>query len=267
MLRRCRAPVSPRFPRPGQPDGALHAACAPCRRRSGRRRSEPVAFADLVGWASDDHGAAFGLPRLLPGSRRSAMPALRIGAAAAPELGDACAAALAMAMVAAAHRACPGGQALLRGAFLRLAHRARERARLLHRLLRARGRGLADASGPLRDAGPGRPPDLVTFAAGARRRQASTGLSSARRAAGRHAWRPIRTGPRSRTARSTASASRLLYLADPVDRFFLQVQGSGPGPPRRTGRSSASPMTAATAGPIPPSAASWPTGSASPAPR
>ena len=84
-----------------------------------------------------------------------------------------------------------------------------------------------------RIAGPGfttpiyrRPPDLVNLVDEAQRGAVGSALTHARRDGGGSSC-PMRRAPKSTAVPSTGQGLELLYLPDPVEVFFLQIQGSG----------------------------------------
>ena len=97
----------------------------------------------------------------------------------------------------------------------------RRRPRLRDRLLRARDRGLADAAAGLYVPIYRKPTDLVRCT----RPTARTGRG---RVDADRRLRPLLSpAPRSRTGRSPGAGLELAWAADPVELFFLQIQGSG----------------------------------------
>lgn len=186
-------------------------------------RFEPVSFADLPGWESDDHLAAFKAFRIsCPRIKAAARAVSRAGAIAVPApLLAACdkAAALPEPITRAAARA------FFEGEFTphRVVHGAKEG------LLTGYYEPVLDGSRTKDDRFSTpiyrRPPDLVNLVHEAERGAKANQLTHARRTT---------AGTESYATRAEIEAGaladqklELLYLADPVDTFFMHIQGSG----------------------------------------
>jgi membrane-bound lytic murein transglycosylase A len=171
---------------------------------------EPASFADLDGWAEDDHVAA------LEAFRKSCLKLSPL-----PGLARACAAALGSAE--------PWTPASAR-AFLETHFHP-------HRVVTGQGEGLLtgyyepEIEGAL---APGdgytvpvyrRPPDLVNLVEEAQRGAKAGGLTHARRTAAGH--EPYATRAEIDEGALAGRGLELAYARCPVDFFFMQVQGSG----------------------------------------
>jgi membrane-bound lytic murein transglycosylase A len=173
---------------------------------------ESVPFTALPGWAADDHAAAL---RAFVASCRSWRPG---GATAA--LSDLCARAEAV----AANGENAKARAFFESAFTphRVAHAGAGMVTGYYEpVLRASRTRTREFTVPLYK----RPPDLVTIVDESRRASAGSGFTHMRQVGDRREPFPTR-----REIELGAIAGRgleLLWLADPVDAFFLHVQGSG----------------------------------------
>jgi membrane-bound lytic murein transglycosylase A len=176
---------------------------------------EPAPFRDLAGWASDDHAAAFAAFRL----GCAAPPPLRRSAPAPEALAGACQAALSgdaardprgfferWFQPLAIRR--PAGRGFLTGYF---------EPELPGSLVRS-----ADYPVPLH----GRPADLVTLAEGEARPAALAALQGARRLPG-GGLAPFPTRRAIDEGALGPDAPVIAWMRDEVDRFVMQVQGSG----------------------------------------
>lgn len=180
-----------------------------------------LAFEKLPGWAEDDHLAAFkaftaSCPRILSGRRRST----KLDDTSLSPLQAACRTALALPAKATAVQA--------RTFF--------ERNFQPHRVVHDAGEGLFTAYyEPLLDGSRTmegrfqtpllkRPADLVTVVPETRTAAAGT-LTHARQTAS--GLEPFATRSEIEAGALAGRGLELVYLADPVDKFFLQVQGSG----------------------------------------
>ena len=220
IVRPWRASASRRF-WSWQLDGAVHAAGADATFRSGRRRAaDRLRLAGRLGERRPRRRFR-DLPDILP---RAALGEARLAHRGRDDAG--------------------AGSSLRRRPGRRTGYRARRRGASSRRISapgassRTSGGGFFTGyyepevegsltqGGTLPDARPGRPPDLVTLAPERGRRHASRACPG-RGARPMAASRPIPTGRRSRTGALDRLSLALLYLADPIDRFFLQVQGSG----------------------------------------
>ncbi len=198
-------------------------------------RFEAVTFAALPGWSNDDHLAAFGAflkscRRLVAlASKRDAKPGKTrdlVGLKEAPLLQapllQACMAALAA-----------EGRVLT----VALARRFFEQHFQPHRVQQSGPAGLLTAyyeplldGSRIRNAGftaplYRRPPDLVNLVEEARRGAVGAQLTHARKTSA--GFVPYATRAEIDQGALKGQGLELLYLADPVDVFFLQIQGSG----------------------------------------
>ncbi len=184
---------------------------------------EPVTFADLPGWDTDDHLAAFKAFRI-------SCPRLKAAARAGNPAG-------AIAIPASLLAACDAAAALPEPVTRAAARAFFESAFTPHRVVHAAKEGLLTGyyepvlEGSLvRDdkfTTPiyRRPPDLVNLVHEAERGAKANQLTHARKT-------PTGTEPYATRAEIEAGALKdqnleLLYLADPVDTFFMHIQGSG----------------------------------------
>lgn len=185
---------------------------------------QPVAFAELPGWADDDHLAALkafarSCARLHAAARAGNKP----GATPTPP-----------ALLAA----CTDAAALLESGATRVKAKAFfEEHFAPHRVAHAAPQGLLTAYyEPViegaRTAGPGyktpiykRPGDLMNLVSEAERGAKAEQLTHARKTAG--GWEPYPTRQEIESGALAGQGLELLYLKDPVDVFFMQVQGSG----------------------------------------
>lgn len=188
-----------------------------------RRAIDPVAFGEVPGWEADDHLAAFkafaaSCPRLLT-ARRTAGP--KAGEARAPaELRAACEAAMALPEKITRTEA--------RAYF--------ERHFLPHRVVHDKMDGLLTGyfepvlegsrtrEGKFQSPILKRPVDLVTVVPETQAAPA-TGLTHARRTAAGLVPFPSRAEIEAGALKG--QSLELIYLTDPVEKFFLQIQGSG----------------------------------------
>ncbi len=189
-------------------------------------RYEPIAFSDVFGWANDDHLAAFGA--FVKSSRR-----LVAAAAKAPPKADAAAqrkrALLSVAGLALSAEATVTTPALARRFF--------EQHFKPHRVIYTGPPGLLTAYyEPLIDGSRmrtptftapiyRRPPDLVNLVDESQRGAVGAQLTHARKTAA--GLVPYATRAEIDQGALKGQGLELLYLADPVDVFFLQIQGSG----------------------------------------
>lgn len=185
---------------------------------------QPVAFAELPGWAEDDHLAALkafakSCDRLHAATRAGN----KSGATPTPP-----------ALLAA----CVDAASLLESGATRVKAKAFfEEHFAPHRVAHAAPQGLLTAYyEPViegaRTAGPGyktpiykRPRDLMNLVSEAERGAKAEQLTHARKTAG--GWEPYPTRQEIETGALAGQGLELLYLKDPVDVFFMQVQGSG----------------------------------------
>ena len=183
----------------------------------------PVPFAELPGWADDDHLAAF------QAFVRSA-PALRDAAGRASGRTKAAGVALVAAAEAALGQAAEIASPDAARAFF-------ERTFAPHRIEHRGTEGLLtgyyepvldaarDAGGSFRIPIYRRPPDLVNLVGEAERGALADGLTHARRTAS--GVEPYATRAEIEDGALADQGLELVWLEDPVDAFFLHVQGSG----------------------------------------
>ncbi|MFN3746621.1 MAG: murein transglycosylase A [Hyphomicrobiaceae bacterium] len=186
-------------------------------------RFEAVAFADLPGWDADDHLAAFKAFRV-------SCPRLK----AAAETSDA---AGAMAIPTALLAACDAAAALPEPVTRAAARAFFERAFIPHRIGHAANEGLLTGyyepvlegsrtrSGRFATPIYRRPPDLVNLVHEAERGAKAHQLTHARKTA--TGIEPYPTRAEIEGGALAGQGLELLYLADPVDTFFMHIQGSG----------------------------------------
>ena len=183
---------------------------------------DPVAFTELPAWGDDDHLAALkafqaSCPRLKPAKASSSEP----GAAAAPNpLGPACEAALALpAKVTRAE-----ARAFFERQFQphRVVHKGVDG--LLTGYYEPLLEGSRTPQGRFRTALLKRPADLVTIVPETRGSVAGSLTHARRSAAG---LVPFATRAEIEAGALSGQGLELLYVADPVEKFFLQIQGSG----------------------------------------
>lgn len=161
---------------------------------------EPVPFSDLPGWEEDDHAA--GLSAFLRSGVENfseAQAALCGGAAGARRYFE---------TWFTPHRVIHGvGEGLLTGYYEPVLAGSRVR------------------TGPFQTPVHARPPDLVNLVAESMRGAAGAGLTHARKD-GEHIV-PYATREEIECGALDGLGLEILYLADPVDAFFMHVQGSG----------------------------------------
>lgn len=184
-------------------------------------RYQPVAFSALPHWAADDHAAAFAA--FLVSSRRLLQRALEGAAPATPQP-----------LLDAARRALDLSEPSLSRDDARLFF---ERVFIPHRVLHGEPHGLLTGyyepviSGSRRRTGRytvpvlRRPADLVNLVAESERGAKAEGLTHARQGAG--GLEPYATREEIECGALGAQGLELVWLEDPVDAFFLHVQGSG----------------------------------------
>ena len=186
--------------------------------------STPLDFDDLPGWDDDDHAAAF---RRFPPRRRGPRRSSAEDAAASASMRR-----RSPAHPGAGRRAARRSRRRRRRAAFFEAefapHRGRARLRAAasspattSRSSPARARRRARFAVPLYRA----PDDLVEFDPGRPAARHRSG-SPLRPADGRRASRPIPTAARSRPACLAGRGLELVWLADPVDAFFIHIQGA-----------------------------------------
>jgi membrane-bound lytic murein transglycosylase A len=180
-----------------------------------------VAFSELPGWADDDHHAALkafqaSCPRTIAGKGSAA----KSGDTSFPPLQAACKAALALPPKVTAAQA----RAFFERHFQphRVVHDAMEGLFTGYYEPILEGSRTKDArfQTPLLK----RPPDLVTVIPETRGAAAGSLTHARQTAAG---LVPFATRAEIEAGALAGQGLELLYLADPVDKFFLQVQGSG----------------------------------------
>lgn len=177
---------------------------------------EPVAFADLPNWAADDHLAAF--KAFLVSCPKVKQRVARNGRDAA--LGQACDAA--SAMPAKVTRVMAKGFFEQHFQPHRVVHAAREG--LLTGYYEPLIEGSRTRDARFQTALFKRPPDLVTVVPETRGAVAGTLTHARRTSAG---LVPHLSRAEIDRGALAGQGLELLYLADPVDKFFLQIQGSG----------------------------------------
>jgi membrane-bound lytic murein transglycosylase A len=183
----------------------------------------PASFADLPGWEADDHLAA--LKAFLRScavvvqraERNSEGPAT---AAPAAGLAAACRAAQAMRSPARA-----SAKAFFEAHFVphRVVHE--EKRGLLTGYYEPVLEGSRTRAGKFQTPIYRRPPDLVNVVAESERASQSEGFTHLRKTAS--GTEPYATREEIEEGALAGQGLELLYLADPVDAFFMQVQGSG----------------------------------------
>jgi membrane-bound lytic murein transglycosylase A len=185
---------------------------------------EPASFVDLPGWAQDDHAAAL---RAFARSCERTIAAVQDGLAPAQSERH-----------ALASLVCEHARALVRRRLTRAAARGFFETHFTpHRILHRAGEGLLtgyyepDLCGTRT---PGdrfripiyrRPPDLVNLVNESMRGAQGEALTHARRT--ENGLQPYPTRAEIELGALKDRGLELLYLADPVDAYFMQVQGSG----------------------------------------
>lgn len=186
-------------------------------------RFEPVSFADLPGWESDDHLAAFK-------AFRASCPRLKAAARAGNRAG-------AIDIPAQLLAACDTAAALPEPVTRAAARAFFEREFIPHRVVHAAKEGLLTGyyepvlegsrtkddrfSTPIYR----RPPDLVNLVHEAERGAKANQLTHARKTAA--GTEPYATRAEIEAGALAGQQLELLYLADPIDTFFMHIQGSG----------------------------------------
>lgn len=187
-------------------------------------RMEPVAFDAVPAWADDDHLAALkAFARSCARIHAAVRAGNKSGATPTPP-----------ALLAA----CVDAAALLQAGATRAKAKAFfEQHFTPHRVTHAAGKGLLTGYyEPViegaRAAGNGyatpiyrRPPDLINLVSEAERGAKAEQLTHARKTAA--GWEPYATRREIESGALAGQGLELLYLKDPVDVFFMQVQGSG----------------------------------------
>ncbi|WP_291179377.1 MltA domain-containing protein [Hyphomicrobium sp.] len=182
---------------------------------------EPVPFSALLGWDSDDHLAAF------RAFLRSARVLTRATLAPSGQTRTADAA-----LIAAAHRAlaesipdAAAAKAYFEAHFVphRVTHNGAEG--LLTGYYEPVLAGSRVEEGPFRIPVYRRPPDLVNLVREEERGALADGLTHARKTADGIA--PYATRAEIEDGALAGQGLELIWLADPVDAFFMHVQGSG----------------------------------------
>jgi membrane-bound lytic murein transglycosylase A len=180
-----------------------------------------VSFDELPGWAEDDHLAALkaflaSCPKMMTGKRGAA----KGGDPDLPSLQAACAAALALPPKVTAAQA----RAFFQRHFQphRVVHDAMEG--LFTGYYEPILEGSRTKEGRFQTPLLKRPPDLVTVVPETRAAAAGTLTHARQTTAG---LVPFATRAEIEAGALDGRGLELLYLADPVDKFFLQVQGSG----------------------------------------
>jgi membrane-bound lytic murein transglycosylase A len=184
---------------------------------------EPVSFGDLPGWAEDDHLAAFRAFLISAGpiERRAEAQTDKTAAAAAP-------------LIAIARKGKASASAVTTGAAAREFFEAHFAP---HRVVHAGPEGLLTGYYEPIVAGSRtespryripvyrRPPDLVNLVAEQERGALGDGLTHARRTA--TGVEPYATRAEIEGGALAGQGLELVWLADPVDTFFMHIQGSG----------------------------------------
>jgi membrane-bound lytic murein transglycosylase A len=184
---------------------------------------EPVAFADLPGWSADDHLAAFrAFVRSAPALGRNSG-----NASGKTRVADA-------ALIALARRGAGEAQHILTAEAARAFF---ETAFVPHRCTHPGAEGLLtgyyepvltgarSAGGQFCVPVYRRPPDLVNLVAEEERGALAGGLTHARKTAG--GTEPYATRAEIEAGALDGQGLELVWLADPVDTFFMHIQGSG----------------------------------------
>ena len=183
---------------------------------------EPVSFADLPGWAADDHLAAFrAFLRSGPALGRAGTAPDRTQTAGAALIAVAKEAAASVPGVASAADA----KAFFEAHFTphRVVHTGAEG--LLTGYYEPVLAGARTPEGPFRIPVYRRPPDLVNLVREEERGALADGLTHARRTA--EGVEPFATRAEIEDGALAGQGLELVWLADPVDAFFMHVQGSG----------------------------------------
>jgi len=180
---------------------------------------EPASFADLPGWNNDDHLAA------LKTFLMSCGKLMKAAKAEAPE-----------SRTAALARACRAAAAIKKPT--RAAARAFFEAQFVpHRVVHAGNRGFLTGyyepvlkgsrkpHGRFQTPVYRRPPDLVNVVAETQRASLPDGLTHMRKTA--NGLKPYPTRAEIEKGALKGKGLEILYLADPVDTFFMHIQGSG----------------------------------------
>lgn len=186
-------------------------------------RFEPVAFTDLPGWEADDHLAALkAFLASCPRIKAAAKAGNKAGAIAIP-------ATLLSACDEAAKLPAPVTKAAARAFF--------ERTFTPHRVIHASPQGLLTGYyEPVLEGSRGktdrfatpiyrRPPDLVNLVHEAQRGAKADQLTHARKTTS--GTEPYSTRAEIEAGALAGHNLELMYLADPVDTFFMHIQGSG----------------------------------------
>lgn len=183
-----------------------------------------ISFADLPGWGDDDHLAAF---LAFVKSARAVIRAASGGTSEKTKTAD-------RALANVAQRAC---QIAPDVASNEAARQFFERTCTPHRVEHPAGKGLLtgyyepvldgsrECEGPFQVPIYRRPPDLVNLVGEAERGALADGLTHARETAAGPV--PYATRADIENGALKGQGLELLWLADPVDAFFLHVQGSG----------------------------------------
>jgi membrane-bound lytic murein transglycosylase A len=183
---------------------------------------EPVPFADLPGWNADDHLAAFrAFLRSAPALGRSGPSPGKTKAADGP-------------LIAAAERASALAPSIATPADARAFFEAHF---VPHRVVHNGAAGLLTgyyepvldgarrAEGPFRIPIYRRPPDLVNLVREEERGALADGLTHARKTG--NGIEPYATRAEIENGALEGQGLELVWLSDPVDAFFMHVQGSG----------------------------------------
>lgn len=177
----------------------------------------PVAFADLPGWADDDHAAAFAAFRTSCAALLAQDPALRSGRPAEPDLLAVCAAASGSTPAAA--------RSFFESRFAPFEVRPPSGAGFLTSYYEPEFPGARQPGNgfvvPLLD----RPDDLVTISQGGSLPDIEAGLQAARRRPD-GGYEPYPDRAAIEDGALGARARPIVYLREPGEAFIIQVQGS-----------------------------------------
>lgn len=213
-----RKPAVPRADRDGK--AGRSASTKSVRNRTAGVTFEPIAFQDLPGWAEDDHLAALK-------AFQSSCPQVVAGKAGR-SVGEGAAALV---------EACKTAMALPPKMTRQAARLFLESQFRPHRILHSASEGLLTGyyepviegsrtpQGKFQTPLLKRPPDLVTIPSGSTRGALHGSLTHAQRTPDGLA--PFATRAEIASGALAGKNLELLYLASPVDKYFLQIQGAG----------------------------------------
>jgi membrane-bound lytic murein transglycosylase A len=186
----------------------------------GGARLEPLSFADMAGWADDDHSAALRVFRRSCAAILNADPALRPALAASPDLTAACEAALGLADEPAPAEA----RAFFETRFQPLHVRLPSGEGFLTGYFEPEYDGSLTPTEEFAAPLLARPDDLVTVAQGETLPGLDPGLQAARRTAAGFSAYPDRAAIEAGALGDLAKP--VVYVRDAVEVFVIQVQGS-----------------------------------------